>query len=121
MSHGPSRPTSPPDEAAVRRQLQRILAHESFVSAPVLQAFLAYIVEHGLRQPDVPLKESSLGVDVFARGQGFDPAVDTIVRAHARRLRKRLDDYYAGPGHDDPVVITMPRGQYVAGFAWRQA
>lgn len=103
-----------PNEAAVRQQLQRILASDAFASAPVLQRFLRHVVEHRLCQGDAPLKEYSIGVDVLGRGADFDPRVDTIVRVHARRLRSRLNAYYAGPGRGDPVRIGIPKGHYVA-------
>ena len=56
------------------------------------------------------LKEYSVGLDVFNRGPSFDPHTDTIVRVHARRLRKRLDEYYAGEGRADPILIGLPKG-----------
>ena len=44
------------------------------------------------------LKEYSLGVEVFDRGEAFDPRTDTIVRVQARRLRSKLKDYYDAEG-----------------------
>jgi predicted ATPase len=117
MSRRSAQASAAPNEAAVRQQLQRILASDAFASAPVLQRFLSHVVEHGLREGDAPLKEYSIGVDVLGRGADFDPRVDTIVRVHARRLRSRLNAYYTGPGRDDPVRISIPKGHYVADVA----
>ena len=33
--------------------------------------------------------------ELYARGDGFDPAADSIVRVDARRLRDKLREYYA--------------------------
>ncbi len=62
------------------------------------------------------VKEYALGVELFERGASFDPKNDTIVRANVRRLRSRLEEYYAGPGRNDAVVIEIPKGHYLATF-----
>lgn len=103
-----------PGADAVTAQLVRILDSEAFASTPLLSRFLKYVVEHGIRADPTPLKEYTLGVEVFDRGDDFDPRTDTIVRVNARRLRARLADYYRGEGRRDPVVIEMPKGHYVA-------
>ena len=52
----------------------------------------------------------------FDRGDSFDPKTDTIVRVQARRMRSKIEKYYASDGQADPVVIALPKGQYVAVF-----
>jgi adenylate cyclase len=51
-------------------------------------------------------------VEVFDRDQRFDPAIDSIVRVEAGRLRSKLREYYGEFGQDDPVVIELPKGTY---------
>jgi predicted ATPase len=80
---------------------------------------LRHVVENTLRGDSGQLTEYSLGVDVFHRGESFDPAADTIVRVQTRRLRAKLAKYYASDGRNDPVVIELPKGQYAAVFAVR--
>lgn len=106
---------------AVRHQLQRILASGTFANAPSLSQFLRYVVEHSVGGVETPIKEYTIGVDVFRRGSDFDPHVDTIVRVQARRLRKYLAKYYEGEGRDDPLWITMPKGHYRAELVARGA
>jgi TolB-like protein/Flp pilus assembly protein TadD len=96
----------------VRDQLARILRSRRFVEAPTLGRLLQHLVEHTLEGDSGQLKEYSLGLEVFNRGPSFDPQTDTIVRAHARRLRKRLDEYYAGEGQEDAILIALPKGHY---------
>ena len=60
-----------------------------------------------------------MGLEVFNRGPSFDPHTDTIVRVHARRLRTRLDEYYASEGRDDTIVLTVPKGHYA--IDWHMA
>ncbi|MGH8125759.1 MAG: hypothetical protein ACREPK_07920, partial [Rhodanobacteraceae bacterium] len=101
-----------PDAETVRAQLERILASGSFSNAPILSRFLRYVVEYGIDGHENPPKEYTIGMDVFHRGETFDPGVDTIVRVHARNLRTRLASYYKNEGRDDPIRITMPKGHY---------
>ena len=84
-----------------------------------MSTFLRYIVERALDGTADDVKEYSIGVDVFDRGDAFDPRTDTIVRVHAGRLRKKLAEYYATDGDADPVVIEVPKGGYVPLFRCR--
>lgn len=97
---------------SVREQLFRILRSPILDKAPSLSRFLTYLVEHALAGNPKSLTEYSLGVDVFDRGESFDPTSDTIVRVQARRLRSRLEKYYATEGRADPVWIELLKGQY---------
>ena len=62
------------------------------------------------------IKEYSLGLEVFHRGESFDPRIDPIVRVQARNLRIRLARYYAGPGAAHPLRIELPKRTYVPVF-----
>ena len=101
------------DRDAVSAQLERVLTSPSFESSPSLRRFLRYVVEETLAGRTSSLKEYSLGVMVFERGEAFDPRMDPIVRVQARNLRVRLAQYYAGPGSDDAIVIDLPKRTYV--------
>lgn len=60
-------------------------------------------------------------MEVFQRSTGYDPRTDPIVRVEARRLRSRLEEYYAGAGKDEAVRIELPKGGYVPSFGKRVA
>src|SRR5262245_44955176 len=96
----------------VRNQLARILRSSLFTKAPSLSRFLSHLVELSLAGNANALTEYSLGVDVFDRGESFDPVTDTIVRVQARRLRSKLEQYYKTEGTEDRVVVELPKGQY---------
>ena len=83
---------------------------------PSLCRFLRYVVEETLAERAEAIKEYTLGVEVFERGDTFDPREDPIVRVQARNLRMRLARYYAGPGANDPVRIAVPKRTYVPVF-----
>ncbi len=100
----------------MRRHVERLLASETFAATTRLSQFLRYVVEKSLEGATQELKEYSIGLEVFDRGEDFDPRVDTIVRVQARRLRKRLEQYYQTEGRSEPVRIEIPRGGYAPTF-----
>jgi adenylate cyclase len=104
------------DAAAIRNELDRILASETFTTAGRHSRLLRYVVERTLAGEGDQLKEYVLGTEVFDRATSYDPRLDSIVRVEVRRLRSRLEEYYRGPGCADPVAITIPRGSYVPMF-----
>jgi hypothetical protein len=103
----------------VTEQLNRIVTGPPLAASPSLCRFLRFVVEETLGGRQGSLKEYSLGVVVFERGDEFDPRLDPIVRVQARNLRVRLAQYYAGPGKEDPVVIDLPKRTYVPIFRKR--
>ncbi|MGF1475419.1 MAG: hypothetical protein ACFB6S_07645 [Geminicoccaceae bacterium] len=78
------------------------------------------MVSEALAGRDDRLTGYSIGLDVFDRPQNFDPAIDTIVRVEARRLRQSLQSYYTLDGSTDEIEITLPKGSYVPVFSPRQ-
>jgi tetratricopeptide (TPR) repeat protein len=103
----------------VTEQLHRIVTGPPLAASPSLCRFLRFVVEETLGGRQGSLKEYSLGVVVFERGDEFDPRLDPIVRVQARNLRVRLAQYYAGPGKEDLVVIDLPKRTYVPIFRKR--
>lgn len=116
-----TRPEATPDDRFnVRndalRELQKILASETFARSERMRRFLAYAVEHTLAQDVGQLKESVIGVAVFDRPATYDPKSDPIVRIEARRLREKLTAYYEHEGKEDLFRINLPKGGYVTSF-----
>ncbi|MCX6627682.1 MAG: hypothetical protein NTW28_08645, partial [Candidatus Solibacter sp.] len=101
---------------SVNDQVARITQSPPLVSSPSLCRFLRYIVQETLAGRALGIKEQVLGLEVFDRGQDFNPRLDPIVRVQARNLRSRLAVYYAGPGTADPIRIELPKGTYVPVF-----
>jgi adenylate cyclase len=108
-----------PSAEEIRAELDRVLASEGFANADRMSAFLRYVVERALAGETDQIKEYAIGVDVFGRNGAYDPRLDSIVRVEARRLRGKVDEYYAGQGAHDPVVIRLRRGSYVPAFEHR--
>ena len=101
-------------DAAIRAQLERILASEVFSRSQQLRRFLSFIVEQSLAGQGHSLKESVLAHELYGKGTDFDGGTDPVVRVDARRLRDKLREYYEG--RSDPVVISLPKGSYVPVF-----
>ena len=119
MNAAANRHSGQPDAAQIRAQVQRMTASDVFRNSPQLASFLLFVVEAELRGKGERLKGYTIGVEVLRRDTSFDPQVDPIVRVEATRLRRAIDRYYKGPGADDQVEISLPRGGYVPRIAWR--
>ena len=94
-----------PSADEIRLQLDRLLASGGFANADRMSGFLRYVVERAMAGESDQVKEYVIGVAVFGRDEQYDPRLDSIVRVEARRLRTKLDEYYADEGRDDPIVI----------------
>ena len=81
-----------------------------------LKRFLEFIVTETLESRGDQLKEYPIGTEVFEKDSSFDSRTDPIVRVQARRLRARLNLYYAQEGAGSPVVIHVPKGSYTPVF-----
>ncbi|MCG6928706.1 MAG: hypothetical protein LJF30_25805 [Acidobacteria bacterium] len=106
-----------PSPEEIRSQLERILGHRDFEASVRLRDLLRYVVEETLAGRGHRLKGYTIATEVFGRGKDFDANLDPIVRIQAGRLRRALERYYLVGGGDDPVLISVPKGGYVASFA----
>src|SRR3954469_13861384 len=104
------------DPAAIREQLQRLLAHPLFANSKRYPALLAYTVEQTLLGNAGELKERSIGIEVFGRTPTYDANADPVVRITAGEVRKRLGLYYYDSAHAGELVIELPLGSYVPVF-----
>ena len=104
----------------IEASLAAVLASETFGHSQRHRDFLAYVVTAVLDGRIRSLKEVVIGLEVFARQlNGYDPDRDSIVRVEARRLRAKLQRYYADEGLADRVRIGLPIGSYVPVFRRR--
>ena len=110
-----------PTPMSIHEQLERILNTPPLVSSPSLSRFLRYVVEETAAGRGAAIKEYTLGLNVFDRGDEFNPRLDPIVRVQARNLRSRLEKYYETAGAEDPIRIELPKGTYVPVFHFRTA
>ncbi|MGH8219684.1 MAG: hypothetical protein ACREUT_14145 [Steroidobacteraceae bacterium] len=57
-------------------------------------------------------KEIEVAIDVFGKDAGFDVTQDAVVRVYIHKLRRKLEEFYAGPGRTEPVRLVVPKGAY---------
>jgi hypothetical protein len=93
--------------------VQRVASSASFQRSPRLRELLLYICERSLQNRIEELREQQIGCGVFGRKSDYNPGEDNIVRVEIRQLRKRLQEYFANEGKDDPYEILIPKGAYV--------
>jgi len=108
--------TSALDPAAVREQLERLVAHPLFANSKRYPALLSYVVEQTLLGNASELKERSIGIEVFGRSPSYDANADPVVRITAGEVRKRLSQYYYDASHERELIVELPIGSYVPLF-----
>lgn len=103
-----------------RAEVEAILTSGMFQRAPLLENMFRYICDRHFQGRCDLIKEYTIAVEALGRPAEFDPKKDSIVRVEAHRLRKRLYQYYQGPGAAHCVRITIPNGQYAPTFIQQQ-
>src|SRR5580704_8623933 len=107
------------DQIAIEQQLDRITASDEFRKCPQLLRFLRFAVSEALSGRDGGSKERLIGMEVFGRPADYDAGSDPVARVEARRLRRKLTEYYSGAGREDPIEICLPKGGYLPTFEAR--
>lgn len=119
--HRSSCPISDDERAAVLRELESILSSPFFRTSKRSKQFLSYVVQHRLEGHEEPLKERTIGRDLFQRPAGYATGDDPVVRVQAGEVRRRLEQYYHASPSPPPVRIELPVGAYAAEFRWAVA
>lgn len=100
-------------EEQILQELQRVVNSDEFRNAQRLKQFLTYAVFETLAGRERNLSGYAIGVEVFGRGEDFDPQTNTLVRVTANKLRLKLDHYYSNAGRDNPMRLRLPLGSYL--------
>lgn len=101
-------------------QLEKLLLSRSLHDAETLKAFLRFVVTKSIENEHEHIKEYVIATEVLGRDRTYDPNVDSAVRVQARRLRAKLQEYYATEGKNDKLVIDLPKGHYTPSFTYVQ-
>lgn len=56
-------------------------------------------------------READISIDIFGKSGG-DALLDASTRVYVHRLRKKMDEFYAGPGAGQAYRLTVPKGEY---------
>ncbi len=99
-----------------RDPLVERVASGAFRKSNRLRELFLFLCERSQSDPNGAVREQDIGVAVFGRQPDYDTAQDAIVRVQVSQLRKRLEQYFASEGHDEPVIIEIPKGTYTPVF-----
>src|SRR6187399_1157849 len=94
----------------IRDQVNRVLSSAQLSNSNILSGLLHFIVNETLAGRSNELKEYNIGIQALKREANFNPQLDSIVRIHAGRLRRALNEYYHEEGVKDPITIQVPKG-----------
>ncbi len=108
--------TGDSEAAAIRLQLERLLASPHICHSKRCQSLLKYVVEAYLDGSVDRVKERIIGFEVFERNADYDTNQDSVVRTTAAEVRKRLAQYYLEPGHEHEIRVILPPGAYLPEF-----
>ena len=98
------------DGAALRAQGELVLAREAFGRSQGLERLFRFLLACSL-EGRVP-KELEIADEVFGRSADAHGEQDASIRVHVHRLRRKLDEFYAGAGAGEPMRLVIPKGGY---------
>jgi len=102
------------------RLVGRVASSSAFGKSNRLRELFLFLCRRELSDPNCAVREQEIGIEVFDRRPDYDTAQDAIVRVQVSQLRKRLDQYFASEGLEEPVVIEIPKGAYTPVFRPRR-
>src|SRR5580765_8001877 len=105
---------------ATHAQIQRILQSKAFRTSEIHRTLLSYLAEKSISGTADGLKEYTVGLDVFAKPDSYDPRQESTVRMHVARLRQKLSEYYRTEGVDDGILVDLPKGGFKLTFEPRE-
>ncbi|MCU1252693.1 MAG: hypothetical protein JWQ49_5722 [Edaphobacter sp.] len=97
----------------------RIATSGTLGRSRLLARFLLFTVDRYIGGRSDEITEQQIGILVFDRAEGYDSNEDNIIRSHARKIRRPIDDYYASEGKNEAMYLEIPRGGYVPAFTSR--
>ncbi|WP_293882095.1 helix-turn-helix domain-containing protein [Sphingomonas sp.] len=98
--------TGPIAEASLDDQAALVISHDAFGRSQALDRLFRFLVDCA-REGRAP-KEIEIAREVFDK----EAEDDASIRVHVHRLRRKLDEFYAGPGADFPFRLALPKGGY---------
>lgn len=103
-------------EEEISLELKQVLSFPVLKNSPTLTKFLEYIVTETVNNRGKFIKEYTIAINVLNRNSSFNSYNDAVVRIHAGRLRRTLNEYYLTEGANDSLIISIPKGCYVPEF-----
>lgn len=98
------------DTNQLHAQAERIRSSNVLGRSRLMRRLFDFLVECSLT--DRAPKEIEVAIDVFGKDARFDVTQDAVVRVYIHKLRRKLEEFYAGPGRLEPERLTIPKGAY---------
>jgi hypothetical protein len=98
------------DSDQLRAHAERIRASGVLGRSWLMQRLFDFLLECSLA--DKAPKEIEVAMDAFGKGADFDVSQDAMVRVYVHKLRRKLEEFYAGPGAAEPTHLSIPKGEY---------
>ncbi|MEP3428016.1 MAG: hypothetical protein ABJN98_05000 [Roseibium sp.] len=96
--------------------LNRVLASDGINGSPRLCELLEYLVVEVVEGRSERIKGFTIAQEVFKRTDPEDAQTSTIVSVEARRLRRKLAEYFDREGQNEAFEICIPKGAYIPEF-----
>ncbi len=91
-------------------QAEQIRASGVLGRSHLIRRLFDFLVDCSLT--DRAPKEIEVAIDVFGKDAQFDVSQDAMVRVYIHKLRRKLEEFYAGPGRGAPQRMVIPKGAY---------
>ncbi|MCU1236290.1 MAG: hypothetical protein JWP63_4257 [Candidatus Solibacter sp.] len=101
----------PSSSSILTDTLDQLLLSKTFSRSGQLRRLILYLRDAAISADPSVWSETAIGANAFGR-KDFNPKLDTIVRVEMRRLRQKLDEYYAGEGQSQPYRLRFERNTY---------
>jgi hypothetical protein len=98
------------DPDLLRAHAERIRASGILGRSTLMQRLFDFLLACSLA--DKAPKEIEVAMDAFGKGAEFDVSQDAMVRVYVHKLRRKLEEFYAGPGASEPTHLSIPKGEY---------
>jgi hypothetical protein len=89
---------------------ERIRASGVLGRSRLIRRLFDFLVDCSLT--DRAPKEIEVAIDVFGKDAQFDVSQDAMVRVYIHKLRRKLEEFYAGPGKGELQRMAIPKGAY---------
>ncbi|WP_111708483.1 helix-turn-helix domain-containing protein [Lutibacter citreus] len=101
------------DFQEIEKAFKKIKSDRIFKRSSILERVLKYLIDQAVEGKDV--KEQTIAIKLW--GKNYDVEKNSSkVRVYVYNLRKKLAEYYKGPGANDPLKFHIEKGQYNLAF-----
>lgn len=106
------------EKERIEQELQQILSSRLLENKKQACNFLAYIMDETLAGRGERITQYGIAIEALGKPADYCPTENPAVRVEAGRVRRLLEEYYAGEGQYSPLRISLPVGSYQPAIDW---